>query len=127
MGPLDLAGDDRGDVLVIGWGGTFGALRQATEAMRLQGKKVSHVHLRWLWPFNPRLDDLVQNFDHLLVPELNTGQLRSVLRDRYLIDIKGLNKIQGKPFKVGEVVQAVDALLAGEASAEKTAARARPA
>jgi len=108
---LDLIGDDRGDVLVVGWGGTYGALRQAVEALRARGKKVSHVHLRWLNPINPRLDQIIHNFKHVLVPELNTGQLRWLLRARYLVDAHGLNKIQGQPFKVGEVVGAVVALL----------------
>ena len=79
----------RGDVLVCGWGGTYGALRQATEALRARGKRVTHVHLRWLNPLNPRLDKLIHNFKHVLVPELNTGQLRLILRARYLVDAHG--------------------------------------
>jgi 2-oxoglutarate ferredoxin oxidoreductase subunit alpha len=111
MGELDLLGDESGDVLVIGWGGTFGALRQATAALRVQGKKVSHAHLRWVCPIEPGLDKIVRNFKHVLCAELNTGQLRTVLRARYLVDIAGLNKIQGLPFKVREVSHAIDALL----------------
>lgn len=121
MGELDLAGDEQGDVLMIGWGGTFGALRQATERLRMQGKKVTHCHLRWLHPLNPRLDALIGNFRHVLVPELNTGQLLTVLRARYLVDAVGLNKIQGKPFMVGEVIAAVDRLL-GETTSHAQAA-----
>jgi 2-oxoglutarate ferredoxin oxidoreductase subunit alpha len=111
MGPLDLHGDDSGDVLVIGWGGTFGALRQATGILRQEGKAVSHVHLHYLHPLNPALEPLLGRFREVLVPELNMGQLRMVLRARYLIDAKGLNKIQGQPFKVREVVAAIRQLL----------------
>ncbi|WP_428261878.1 2-oxoacid:acceptor oxidoreductase subunit alpha [Haliangium sp.] len=114
MGPLDLAGDETGDVLVVGWGGTFGALRQAVGLLRAQGKKVSHVHLRWLHPMNPNLEPLLRGFQHVLVPELNMGQLRFVLRGKYLVDAKGLNKVQGQPFKVQEIVSAVQRLLSGE-------------
>jgi 2-oxoglutarate ferredoxin oxidoreductase subunit alpha len=110
-GELDLFGEDSGDVLVVGWGGTFGALRQATGALRNEGKKVSHVHLRYLWPFNPRLKDLLGKFKTILVAELNMGQLRTVLRSEYLVDARGLNKIQGQPFKVSEIVEAVTELL----------------
>jgi 2-oxoglutarate ferredoxin oxidoreductase subunit alpha len=113
MGPLDLRGEDSGDVLVIGWGGTFGALRQATDSLRAQGKKVSHAHLRWVWPIEPNLDKIVRNFKHVLVAELNSGQLRTVLRARYLLEMPGLNKIQGLPFKVREVMTAIEALLPG--------------
>jgi len=98
-------------VLILGWGGTFGALRQATEALRAQGKRVSHAHLRWLWPLEPKLDAVIKNFRHVLVAELNTGQLRALVRAKYLVDAVGLNKIQGQPFKVREVTAAVDKLL----------------
>ncbi len=120
IGELDLRGDESGDVLVIGWGGTFGSLRQATEELRSQGQKVSHVHLRWLSPLEPGLDRIVRNFKHVVCAELNMGQLRAVLRDRYLIDIQGLNKVAGQPFKVREVVAAVEKLLGGARLTEVT-------
>jgi 2-oxoglutarate/2-oxoacid ferredoxin oxidoreductase subunit alpha len=110
-GPIDLHGDDSGDVLVVGWGGTFGALRQAVIRLRAQGRKVSHVQLRWLHPFNPELEPLLGRFRRVLVPELNMGQLLMVLRARFLVDAVGLNKVQGQPFKVAEVVKAVEDLL----------------
>jgi 2-oxoglutarate ferredoxin oxidoreductase subunit alpha len=115
MGELDLLGDDHGDVLVVGWGGTFGALRQATSALRAQGRKVSHAHLRWLWPLEPGLEKIMGRFRRVLVAELNSGQLRTVLRARTLIDCVGLNKVQGQPFKVREVTTAVEELLGGAA------------
>lgn len=111
IGELDLSGPDAGDVLVVGWGGTFGALRQAQQAVAGQGKKVSHAHLRWLSPLEPGLAKIIGNFKHVLVAELNMGQLRTVLRAQFLIDCVGLNKIQGQPFMVREVIAAIDDLL----------------
>ena len=111
VGELDLRGDDSGDVLIVGWGGTFGALRQACDALRAAGKRVSHAHLRWLSPLEPGLDRLIRNFRHVLVAELNMGQLRTVIRAKYLVDAAGLNKIQGLPFKVREVIAGVENLL----------------
>jgi 2-oxoglutarate ferredoxin oxidoreductase subunit alpha len=111
IGELDLRGDESGDVLVLGWGGTYGALRTATEQMRSQGKRVSHAHLRWLSPLEPGLDRVIKNFKQVLVAELNMGQLRTLIRSKYLVDAIGLNKIQGLPFKVREVVAAIEQLL----------------
>jgi 2-oxoglutarate ferredoxin oxidoreductase subunit alpha len=108
IGELDISGGESGDVLLIGWGGTYGSLRQAQQALAAQGKKVSHAHLRWLSPLEPGLAKVIHNFKHVIVAELNMGQLRSVIRDKFLIDAVGLNKIQGLPFKVREVISAVD-------------------
>jgi 2-oxoglutarate ferredoxin oxidoreductase subunit alpha len=121
IGELDLAGPSSGDVLVIGWGGTFGSLRQAQQAIAAQGKKVSHAHLRWLSPLEPGLAKIIHNFKHVIVAELNNGQLRTVLRAEFLVDCIGLNKIQGQPFKVREVIAAIETQLGGTA-AETTAA-----
>jgi len=115
VGELDLSGPESGEVLVIGWGGTYGALRQAQQSLLAKGKQVSHAHLRWLSPLEPGLAKIIRNFQHVLVAELNTGQLRQVLRATFLIDIVGLNKIQGLPFKVREVQEAIDKLLGGAA------------
>ncbi|MBK9034985.1 MAG: 2-oxoacid:acceptor oxidoreductase subunit alpha [Myxococcales bacterium] len=114
IGELDLRGEESGDVLVIGWGGTFGSLRQAVDELRGQGKRVSHAHLRWLSPLEPGLAKIIGNFKHVVCAELNMGQLRGVLRAKFLIDIAGLNKVQGLPFKVREVVAAIEQLLDGE-------------
>ena len=116
LGPLDQVGEDDGDVLVLGWGGTFGALRQAVEGLREQGERVTHVHLRWIHPFNPRLAPLFKKFKHILVPELNKGQLLTVLRSTFLLEAVGLNKVQGKPFMVAEVSNAIRELLASNAT-----------
>jgi 2-oxoglutarate ferredoxin oxidoreductase subunit alpha len=123
IGELDLAGPDNGDVLVIGWGGTYGSLRQAQQALVTQGKKVSHAHLRWLSPLEPGLAKIIRNFKHVLVAELNMGQLRTVLRAEFLIDCIGLNKIQGQPFKVREVIAAVENLLGGTVAETNAAVR----
>lgn len=120
IGELELAGADSGDVLVVGWGGTFGALRQAQQNLVAQGKKVSHAHLRWLSPLEPGLARVIKNFKHVLVAELNTGQLRMMIRAQYLVDAVGLNKIQGQPFKVREVTTAVEELLAIHPAAKPT-------
>ena len=123
IGELDLAGPESGDVLVIGWGGTYGSLRQAQQAMATLGKKVSHAHLRWLSPLEPGLAKIIRNFKHVLVAELNMGQLRTILRAEFLIDCIGLNKIQGQPFKVREVIAAIEDLLGGTAAETTTAIR----
>jgi 2-oxoglutarate ferredoxin oxidoreductase subunit alpha len=108
IGELDLSGAESGDVLVIGWGGTYGALRQAQQSLAAQGKAVSHAHLRWLSPIEPGLAKIIKNFKRVICAELNMGQLRMVLRDKFLLDIIGLNKIQGLPFKVAEVTAAIE-------------------
>ena len=110
-GDLDVDGEDSGDVLLLGWGGTHGALRQATGVLREQGKSVSHVQIRHVWPLHPGLGDLMKSFKKVLVCELNMGQLRSVIRSEFLVDVKGYNKMQGKPFTVAEICNAVSELV----------------
>jgi 2-oxoglutarate ferredoxin oxidoreductase subunit alpha len=116
IGELDLSGAPSGDVLLIGWGGTFGALRQAQQQLATQGKAVSHAHIRWLMPLEPGLAKIIGNFKRVLVAELNMGQLRQVIRATFLVDAIGLNKIQGQPFKVREVLDALEHELAAAAS-----------
>ena len=111
IGELDLSGPESGDVLVVGWGGTYGALRQAQQTLVTLGKQVSHAHLRWLSPLEPGLAKIIRNFKHVICAELNMGQLRMVLRNEFLIDVQGLNKVQGLPFKVREVQEAIEKLL----------------
>jgi 2-oxoglutarate ferredoxin oxidoreductase subunit alpha len=121
FGELDMSGPESGDVLIVGWGGTFGALRQATQIMRSQGKSVSHVHVRWLSPLEPKLANVIHNFKHVIVAELNMGQLRALIRATYLVDAIGLNKIQGLPFMVREIIAAVDNLQGNVAVASPAA------
>jgi 2-oxoglutarate ferredoxin oxidoreductase subunit alpha len=106
-------GPEKGDVLIIGWGGTYGAIKAATLELRQQGVQVSACHVRYLNPLPKRLESLMKEFKHVLVPELNLGQLRTLLRNRYLVDAKGLNKVKGQPFTIHEIVTGVRALLAG--------------
>ncbi len=115
LGELDLKGESSGDVLVIGWGGTFGSLRQAVDELRSQGRRVSHAHLRWISPLEPGLAAIIGNFKRVLVAELNMGQLRALLRATFLVDAVGLNKVAGQPFMVREVITAVEKLLDGPA------------
>ena len=110
VGPAVVEGDSSGKLLVISWGGTYGACHTAVNRCREAGKSVSHVHLRWLNPFPANLGELLSNFENVLVPELNTGQLRLLLRNEFMVDAKGLNKIKGKPFHVAELVEAIEPL-----------------
>jgi 2-oxoglutarate ferredoxin oxidoreductase subunit alpha len=103
LDPVDVTGDDAGDVLVIGWGSTYGAITAAVESARARGLRVGHIHLRWIHPFPPGLAEAIARFEHVLVPELNHGQLVRVLRDRFLVDARSLPKIQGVPFKAREI------------------------
>jgi len=125
IGELDLAGGEAGDVLVIGWGGTYGALRQAQQQLAGQGKHVSHAHLRWLSPLEPGLAKIIKNYKRVIVAELNMGQLRQVIRATFLVDAIGLNKIQGLPFKVREVVDAIEKQLAAGPT-ESTSVASQP-
>jgi 2-oxoglutarate ferredoxin oxidoreductase subunit alpha len=102
--PIDVHGPAEGDLLVIGWGSTYGSIESATRTLRDQGHAVSHVHLRYLNPLPADLGEVLGRFRRVLVPELNMGQLVRLLRAEYLVDAVGLNKIQGQPFKVGEII-----------------------
>src|SRR6059058_4341973 len=102
-------GADHGAVAVVGWGSTYGAIQQAVREAREDGIDVSHVHLRYLNPFPSNLGDLLKRFDRVLVPEMNSGQLVQLLRAAYLVPAEGLSKVEGKPFKVAEIVQAIGA------------------
>jgi 2-oxoglutarate ferredoxin oxidoreductase subunit alpha len=97
------AGDPDGDLLLVGWGSTYGAITAALRAQRAKGVRVGHVHLRHLNPLPRNLGDVLKRYRKVVVPEMNMGQLVWVLRAKYLVDAQGFNKIQGKPFKVSEV------------------------
>jgi 2-oxoglutarate ferredoxin oxidoreductase subunit alpha len=106
--PTEIYGEQEGDLLVLGWGNTTGALRAGVESVRSStGKKIGHVQLRWLNPMPNDLGDIFKRFKRVLVPELNLGQLVKLIRARYLIDARPFNKIQGQPFKESEIVQAI--------------------
>jgi 2-oxoglutarate ferredoxin oxidoreductase subunit alpha len=110
-------GPETGDVLIIGWGSTFGAIKAATLELRKQGVQVSACHVRYMNPLPKRLGEMLAGFKQVLVPELNLGQFRGLLRNRFLVDAKGLNKVKGQPFTIGEIVRGVRALMAGRTGA----------
>ena len=95
---------DTSGLLLLSWGGTYGAVRTAVDQARVQGLKVGHVHLRWLNPFPANLESVIRSFDTTVVCELNLGQLATVLRSTYLVDVQSLAKIQGQPFKISEIM-----------------------
>jgi 2-oxoglutarate ferredoxin oxidoreductase subunit alpha len=109
--PTEIYGDERGDLVVIGWGGTFGAIRAGVKAAREKGLKVAQVHLRNMNPLPNDLGDIMKRYKRVLVPELNLGQLSLLLRARYLVDARPYTKMQGKPFKESEILHAIMALL----------------
>lgn len=104
-------GDRSGALAVVGWGSTFGPINKAVEQARERGHSVSHVHLRYLNPFPANLPLLLDGFEKILVPEMNNGQLVTMLRSQYLVPAEGLNKVTGQPFKISEVASAIDAAL----------------
>ncbi len=106
--PTSVNGDSGGDVLVVGWGSSFGAITQAVSQLRGRGRSVSSVHLRYLNPLPKDLGEILKRFKRIVVPELNLGQLSKILRSEYLVDAKGINKIQGKPFKISELVARIE-------------------
>ncbi len=106
-------GPETGDVLIVGWGSTFGAIKAATLELQKEGLSVAACHIRYVNPLPKRLGEVMKRFRHVLIPEMNLGQLRMLLRDRYLIDAKGLNKVRGQPFTIGEIVRGVHSLLSG--------------
>ncbi len=110
--PTEVFGDPAGgDVVVVGWGSTYGSIRAAVSQLREQGKSVSQVHLRHLNPLPQDLGDVLRRFRKVLVPEMNLGQLVRVLRAEYLVDAIGLNKVQGLPFKVSELTARIERML----------------
>jgi 2-oxoglutarate ferredoxin oxidoreductase subunit alpha len=109
--PTEIHGDDRGELLVLAWGSTFGAVRAGVAHMRGRGHKIGHVHLRHLNPFPKDLGEIMRRYKRVLVPELNLGQLVHLVRDRYLIDARSYPKIQGQPFKESEIIDAIRAQL----------------
>ncbi len=118
---LDVLGPASGRLLVLGWGSTYGAIRTAVEDVRREGAQVASAHLRYLNPLPRNLGDVLERFDRVLVPEMNTGQLRLLLRARYLKDIEGHNKIQGQPFKTSEIRERIRSILAEGASRRESA------
>ena len=96
-----------GKLAIVGWGSTYGPIHQAVTKARIRGLDVSHVHIRHIWPTPKNLGELLHSFDHVIVPEMNTGQLKTLLRDQFLVDAKPLNKVSGQPFTIAEIEAAI--------------------
>ena len=109
--PTEIDGADKGDLLIVGWGSTYGAIKTAVEQKQHEGKSVSRIHLRYLNPLPRDLADIFKNFKHVLVPEINAGQLIKVLRDKYLVPAIAFNKVQGLPFFSSEIEVKIDEIL----------------
>ena len=107
----EVLGNDSGDVLILSWGGTYGSCRSATERLQNDGKKVSHVHLRWLNPLPTDLGEILIRFKKVIIPELNMGQLSKLIRADYLVDAIGLNLVRGRPFKASDIFDKVNELI----------------
>jgi 2-oxoglutarate ferredoxin oxidoreductase subunit alpha len=108
--PLEIDGPDSGELLVVGWGGTRGSITGAVEAAREDGLEVSQIHLRHLNPFPSDLGDVLRRFKKVLLPELSDGHLAMLLRAKYLIDIRSFDKVEGQPFKIAELKEAISKL-----------------
>ncbi|VVT08913.1 2-oxoglutarate oxidoreductase subunit KorA [Sphingomonas sp. EC-HK361] len=105
-------GETSGRLAVVGWGSTFGPIHQAVRRARKRGLDVSHIHIRHIVPMPRNLGALLKGYEKIIVPEMNTGQLKTVLRDRYLVDAKPLNKVSGQPFRIAEIEAAIEGALA---------------
>ena len=109
--PLEVFGPPEGDLLILGWGSTYGAIRSAVERLQARGKKVAHAHLRHLNPLPLNTGDVVRAYGTVLIPEINLGQLRTVIRSEFLVDAVGFNLVRGKPFAIGEIEIKAEQLL----------------
>jgi 2-oxoglutarate ferredoxin oxidoreductase subunit alpha len=105
------SGAEKGKVLVLGWGSTYGTIKSAAMQLQSQGKQVSHAHIKYMRPFPKNLGDILKNFETVLIPEINNGQLIKIIRDQYFVDAKGYNKIMGVPITKHELVKAIEQYL----------------
>ena len=107
------SGPEKGKILVLGWGSTYGAIKSAVAELQSRGELVSHAHLRYIRPFPRNLGQMLKNFDTILIPEINNGQLIKIIRDQFLVDAKGYNKVMGVPITKTELVMKLEELLGG--------------
>jgi len=105
------SGPEKGKVLVLGWGSTYGTIKSAVQELQEQGKSVSHAHVKYVRPFPKNLGEILKNFETVLVPEINDGQLIRIIRDKYFVDAKGFNKMKGTPLAKHELLEAINELL----------------
>jgi 2-oxoglutarate ferredoxin oxidoreductase subunit alpha len=101
-------GKEGAKLAVVGWGSTFGPIHQAVRRSLNRGLDVAHVHVRHIWPMPTNMGELLKSFDKIIVPEMNTGQLKTVLRDQFLVDARPLNKVSGHPFRIAEIEAAIE-------------------
>ncbi len=111
LGKSEIFGNKNGDLLILSWGGTRGACRSAVEALRAKKKKVSHLHIRWINPLPKDLAEILIKFKNVLMPEINSGQLSKIIRAEFLVDVKGLNLVRGKPISSADIQQAANSLI----------------
>jgi 2-oxoglutarate ferredoxin oxidoreductase subunit alpha len=109
--PLEVFGPERGDLLILGWGSTYGAIRSAAERLQTQGRSVAHAHMRHLNPFPANTEKVLRSYRKVLLPEVNLGQLLLLLRGQFLIDIEGYNRVRGKPFTIAEIATQAEKML----------------
>ena len=114
MPATEIFGEPNGELLILSWGGTYGACRSAAETLQDGDIKVSHVHLRWISPLPKDLGEILIHFKHILVPEINLGQLLRLIRSEYLVDAKGLNLVRGRPIGASVIVETVKETLRGK-------------
>ena len=115
----EVDGETEADLLIVGWGSTWGAITGALRQIQTAGRKVAHVHLTHLNPLPANLGDLLRSYRRVMVPEMNLGQMSRILRAEYLVDAEVLSKVKGQPFTAGEIQHAIEqrlAELAGEGS-----------
>jgi 2-oxoglutarate/2-oxoacid ferredoxin oxidoreductase subunit alpha len=105
------SGPEKGKILVLGWGSTYGAIKSALVELQAEGHAVSHAHIRYMRPFPKNLGDMIKNFEHILIPEINNGQLIKIIRDVYFVDAKGYNKIMGVPITKSEMLEVLRKML----------------
>ncbi len=105
------SGPEKGKILVLGWGSTYGSIKSAVSELQSKGHAVSHAHLRYIRPFPKNLGTILKNFDQVLIPEINNGQLIRIIRDEYLVDAKGYNKMMGVPITKTELVMKLEEML----------------
>ncbi|MBT7257331.1 MAG: 2-oxoacid:acceptor oxidoreductase subunit alpha [Planctomycetaceae bacterium] len=105
--PQEVFGPEKGDLLVLSWGGTYGACRTAVTHAQAAGASVAHAQLRYLNPFPSNFEEILNNYDKVLIPELNLGQLKTLIQAKYLIECVGLNKVKGRPFAIVEIEQRI--------------------
>ncbi len=112
IAPLEVHGPERGELLILGWGSTYGAIRSAAERLQANGQSVAHAHLRHLNPFPANTEAVLRAYRRVLIPEVNLGQLLMLIRARYLIDAVGYDRVRGKPFRIAEIVAEAERVLA---------------